>query len=62
MTFFDIQSIDPKSPAEGVEMPIITGEKMTLSSGTTLELGNLSLNNQSIQFIQTLDQALRGAS
>ena len=29
MTFFDIQSIDPKSPAEGVEMRIIAGEKMT---------------------------------
>ena len=29
MTYFDIQSIEPKSPAEGVEMRIITGEKMT---------------------------------
>ncbi len=29
MTFFDIQSINPKSPAEGVEMRIIAGEKMT---------------------------------
>ena len=30
MTFFDIKSIEPKSPAEGVEMRIIPGEKMTL--------------------------------
>ena len=29
MTFFDIQSIVPKSPGEGVEMRIIPGEKMT---------------------------------
>jgi quercetin dioxygenase-like cupin family protein len=30
MTFYDIQSIDPKSPAEGVEMRIIPGKNMTV--------------------------------
>ena len=30
MTFYDIQSIEPKSPAEGVEMRIIPGENMTV--------------------------------
>ena len=29
MTFFDVQSIEPKSPAEGLEMRIIPGENMT---------------------------------
>jgi len=29
MTFFDVQSIEPKSPAEDLEMRIIPGENMT---------------------------------
>ena len=29
MTFYDVQSIEPKSPAKGVEIRIIPGEKMT---------------------------------
>jgi quercetin dioxygenase-like cupin family protein len=31
MSFFDIQSITPKSPAEGVEIRVIPGEKMTFA-------------------------------
>ena len=41
MTYFDIQSIDPKSPANGIEMRIIPGENMTfvyfnLASGSVV--------------------------
>ena len=31
MSFFDVQSITPKSPAEGVEIRVIPGEKMTFA-------------------------------
>lgn len=31
MTYFDIEKIDPRSPAEGVEMRIIHGERMTMA-------------------------------
>ena len=30
MTFYDIQSMNPKSPTEGVEMRIIPGKNMTV--------------------------------
>ena len=30
MTYYDLKSMQPKSPAEGVEMRIIAGEKMTV--------------------------------
>ena len=30
MTYYDVKSMEPKSPAEGVEMRIIPGEKMTV--------------------------------
>ena len=30
MTYYDIQSLEPKSPAEGVEMRIIPGKNMTV--------------------------------
>jgi quercetin dioxygenase-like cupin family protein len=30
MTYYDLKAMAPKSPAEGVEMRIITGEKMTV--------------------------------
>ncbi len=33
--------------------------KMTLPSGTTLEIGSMSLDDQSVQFIRALDLALR---
>ena len=31
MTFYNIQSIVPKSPAEGIEIRIVPGEKMTFA-------------------------------
>ena len=36
--------------------------RVTLPSGTLLEIENIALNDQCIQFIQTLDQSFRGQS
>ncbi len=43
-------------PSPTLSLPQI---KMTLPSGTTLELGSVSLDDQSVQFIRSLDMALR---